>query len=180
MQDYHRDDYQSEEEAEYFAAERGYALERTNAPGIMLIVVGVINLLLAAYLLFEGYELKQMPDQDFVNQMKARLKAEQLKQFEASGLALEKLKHFVERGELLCGGIALLLSPLTILAGVRMRSLNSRGLALLGSVAALVPCISLSACLLIGVVAGIWALVVLSNERVRAAFTKDHLEWESS
>jgi hypothetical protein len=59
---------------------------------------------------------------------------------------------------------------LVILGGVRMLSLKSYGLAFLASVTAAVPCVSLIACCGVGEIVGIWALVVLLQPDVRAAF----------
>ena len=64
----------------------------------------------------------------------------------------------------------LILSLITIFGGVRMMSLRSYGLAVAGAVIAVIPCVSPSGCCLLGEIAGIWALIVLMNADVRAAF----------
>lgn len=59
-------------------------------------------------------------------------------------------------------------SLLMVVGAVKMRSLSSRGFGLTASVLAMVPCFS--SCCLAGLPIGIWALVVLSNADVKAAF----------
>jgi hypothetical protein len=69
------------------------------------------------------------------------------------------------------GAVAGVLSGvLAIVAGVRMLALKSYGLAVFSSVVLAIPCVSCSACCGLGEGIGIWALVVLMNEEVRAAF----------
>ena len=59
---------------------------------------------------------------------------------------------------------------LNIIGGIQMLRLRSYGLALFASILAAIPCISCSACCGLGEGIGIWALVVLLNPEVRAAF----------
>jgi len=61
----------------------------------------------------------------------------------------------------------LLVYPLVIVAGFRMRQLRSRMLVILGAILAMFPC---SPVILLGVPIGIWALVVLNDRDVVAAF----------
>jgi hypothetical protein len=56
----------------------------------------------------------------------------------------------------------------TVLAGaLKMRKLESYGLAMTASILAMLPC---SGCCLLGLPFGIWALVVLSDPYVKSAF----------
>jgi hypothetical protein len=57
--------------------------------------------------------------------------------------------------------------PLVIVAGIRMRQLRSRGLAMVGAIMGMAPC---SPVLLLGLPVGVWSLVVLADPAVRAAF----------
>ncbi len=66
------------------------------------------------------------------------------------------------------GLIALAMSALVFAAGLQMKQLRNYGLAMVGSIAAMVPCVS--PCCWIGLPIGIWALVVLSKPEVKAAF----------
>jgi hypothetical protein len=69
----------------------------------------------------------------------------------------------------LCGVglLTLLVYPLAILGGVRMRQLRSRALAVAGAVLIMLPC---SPVFLAGVPVGIWALATLNDPAVRAEF----------
>jgi hypothetical protein len=68
---------------------------------------------------------------------------------------------------LLCVLAWLLFCLLIILGGVRMMSLRSYGLAVTAAILALLPCQPL---FLLGLIFGIWALIVLSRPSVKAAF----------
>jgi hypothetical protein len=57
--------------------------------------------------------------------------------------------------------------PLVIAAGIRMRQLQSRGLAIVGAILGMAPC---SPVVLLGLPVGVWSLIVLADPAVRAAF----------
>jgi hypothetical protein len=59
--------------------------------------------------------------------------------------------------------------PLVILAGMRMRQLRNRGFAITGAVLAMSP---FSPVVLLGLPVGVWALIVMADPAVRAAFTR--------
>jgi hypothetical protein len=63
--------------------------------------------------------------------------------------------------------VGVLLSPFTAMGGVQMLRGRTRGFAMAGAIATLVPC---TACCVLGLPFGIWALVVLMREDVRAYF----------
>ncbi len=62
-----------------------------------------------------------------------------------------------------------LLQGVVIFGGLKMKNLQSWGLAVAAAVIALLPCTN-GWCCLIGLPVGIWALVVLMNNDVKAAF----------
>lgn len=64
--------------------------------------------------------------------------------------------------------VALAIGGLIIYGAMKMMSLENYGLAMAASIVAMVPCLSPCCCL--GLPVGIWALVVLSNAEVKAAF----------
>lgn len=68
-----------------------------------------------------------------------------------------------------CNGVlSLALAIFIVLGGLKMRSLQSYGLAMAGSIIAMLalpPC-----CCLVGIGIGIWSLVVLNNPEVKSAF----------
>ena len=67
------------------------------------------------------------------------------------------------------GGIVGLIMALLVIAGaIKMKNLSSYGLAMTAAIVAVIPCVS--PCCLLGLPFGIWALVVLNEENVKAAF----------
>lgn len=64
--------------------------------------------------------------------------------------------------------LALILSSLTLVAGIKMLQRRSYGLVMAGVIIGMIPC--LSGCCCTGLPFGIWALIVLSNEEVRKSF----------
>jgi hypothetical protein len=68
------------------------------------------------------------------------------------------------------GVLGVLGAFLTIFGAIQMRGLRTYGLAMFGAVLAAIPCLSISACCGLGELAGIWAIVVLLNQEVKAAF----------
>ena len=64
--------------------------------------------------------------------------------------------------------IGILVSGLILMGALKMKKLESYGLAMTASIIAMVPCFS--PCCLLGLPIGIWALVVLSKPEVKSAF----------
>ncbi len=62
-------------------------------------------------------------------------------------------------------------SFLVTFAGLRLRSARSAWLIYLGAIAAMFPCCG-SACCVLGLPLGVWALVVMQDEQVKAAFSE--------
>ena len=63
--------------------------------------------------------------------------------------------------------LGLLIGALIILGGMKMRKLESYGLAMTASIICMLPC---SACCIVGIPIGIWSLVALSKPEVKSAF----------
>lgn len=61
----------------------------------------------------------------------------------------------------------LVLSFIITFGGLKMKGLQSYGLAMAGAVCAMLPC---SCCCIIGIPLGIWALMTLMNDEVKLAF----------
>lgn len=64
--------------------------------------------------------------------------------------------------------VQLVLAGLVVYAGVQMRGVRSWGLAVAGSIVAMLPCLP---CCLLGLPIGIWALIVLFDSDVKRAFS---------
>jgi len=78
-------------------------------------------------------------------------------------------------GNMMSGGIGMVFNVIGIIIGVvilmgamKMRKLQSYGFVMAAAVIAMIPCIS--PCCLLGLPAGIWALIVLMKPEVKAAF----------
>jgi hypothetical protein len=66
------------------------------------------------------------------------------------------------------GVFALAISVVVLIGARKMKSLESYGFAMAAAIIAVIPCVS--PCCLLGLPFGIWALVVLSDSSVKAAF----------
>jgi len=64
--------------------------------------------------------------------------------------------------------LGIVISGLVILGTIKMRRLESYGLAMTVSILAMIPCIS--PCCLLGLPFGIWSIVVLNQPHVKDAF----------
>ncbi|HLW64097.1 MAG TPA: hypothetical protein VKS79_02180 [Gemmataceae bacterium] len=123
---------------------REEARGRVNAPGIGLIVTGVIGILAGFGRIAQlAYLLSVMP---------------------AGNNDMMMIQVFSE------GGMALLnfvFGILIIRGAIKMRRLESYGLALTACILSIIPC---SGCCILGLVFGIWGLVVLNDQDVKSSF----------
>jgi hypothetical protein len=163
---YSNEDYGTYEEGEQVPFD-SRAADKTNLPGMFLIMVGVVNLLAALYLGINGVLAMMLPAEQF----ERMYTEEQKKQFQEVGLTLEQLKDISGAICLIGGAFVLVAAFVTIAGGARMRALKSYGLAMTGSLLAAIPCISPLGCCLVGEVVGLWALLVLMSADVRSAFS---------
>ena len=149
------------------------ARRKVGTPAILLIIVGVFNILLALAMLGIGVQwtvksvdqirAEQQQAAELVHQFAPNLPQEEMQKQTPEQLKMQNMITY-----LASGAISLVSGLLTLFGGVRMRGLQSYGLAVLGSVLALLPCTS--PCCILGQVAGIWGLVVLMSQDVKSAF----------
>jgi hypothetical protein len=137
----------------------GTALDKVRLPAIFLIIVGILNIPGGFFWALTG--------------------ANAMWNVEANEQAAKQFNlPKVDPGQAKVGAIfyfglcvmSLVAGAITILGGVRMLSLKSYGLAILGSVLAILPCISVMGCCGVGEGVGIWSLIVLTSADVRSAF----------
>jgi hypothetical protein len=144
---------------------------RVQMPAIFLIVVAVANLILALVCFGVGFAYSQIPaaqaEQMIQNDPWQKKNIEQMKQ---AGLSVQDVLNWYTYGGFGLGAVNLVGALLILLAGIQMLRLRAYGLAVFGSILAALPCISCSGCCGLGEGIGIWALVVLMNPDVRAAF----------
>ena len=141
------------------------ARQRVQAPAIALIVVGILNVLWALYMVVNAVTWTVMP----AEKMMAQQKAMGMEQWTA-GKTPDELKIQGIAVSWPWAFLAFLCSVLPVVGGIRMMALKSYGLVVCGAVSVIIPCISATACCGAGEAIGIWAIVVLLNEQVRASF----------
>ncbi len=130
--------------------------KRVQIPAILLIVTAVGTFLMGLMSLFsstwmlEVIEKLDMPEEQ-LEQMRAQMG-------EPSALSIGYTIVFVMGSAVLIG-----------LGAMRMKELRSYPLAMTASILAMIPCFS-SCCCVIGLPVGIWALIVLLDKDVKAAF----------
>lgn len=144
---------------------------RITPPAISLIVIGILNLFFALYMVLNSVFTTVMPAE--------KLKAQQMSIYQSLPPALQEDADKKSASEMKVQAMivnwpltlfSLLASVLPIAGGIRMLSLKSYALGLCGAICAAIPCMSITACCGLGEGIGIWAIVVLLNPEVKAAF----------
>jgi hypothetical protein len=125
--------------------------EAVSLPGIFLLITGIIGVLngLASFAGGGmGRSLARFAKDERMAEMLAK-----------SGGGLSGI---------ISGVIVLAASGLVIFGAIKMRQLQSWGLAMAASIVALLPC--LGPCCCVGLPVGIWCLVILNKPEVKSAF----------
>jgi hypothetical protein len=149
-----------------------------SAPAIALLVTGILGIIIMIG--YAGYFFVMVPSQRQV--MQKAMKDEFDKQQAQGKLDPVQAQQAQQQADVVMGYIdmmtgtmgvvnvivGLVCSILVILGAIRMKNLQSYGLAMTSAILALIPCTS--PCCILGVPFGIWALVVLSKPEVKAAF----------
>jgi len=141
---------------------RRLALSKVSGPSIGLMVTGILGLLAALATLpavfFNRAGINLLPPEAATNPDVKRA-------FEMIGPWMGVINIV---NLLLMLGISILI----LMAALRMKSLRSYGLAVAGSVVAMLPCVSFGCvpCCILGLPIGIWALVVLNQPDVKSQF----------
>jgi hypothetical protein len=152
--------------------DRRRALGKVKAPAILLIVTAVLSLLATAWNAYSyasgdldrqldaqlEVQRKQVDENPQINaQDKQRVKDTLTQYFQAIRSALPIVLALVALARIVM-----------LVAGVRLLSGSGRGLGILASILAMIPCVD--GCCLLGLPVGIWSLVVLLSPDVKAAF----------
>jgi hypothetical protein len=157
---------------DYPAPRPSAVTSRTIGPGIFLLVLGVLNLLYGGMLVFGGVQIAVMGPEERVKALGQSQSEEQKKQLQQANITPEQLVNIALGVYFGLGIPALLAGVIMAFGGLGMILLRWRGMAIFAAVLALIPCLSATSCILIGLGAGIWALVVLANPEVKAAFNR--------
>jgi hypothetical protein len=137
------------------------------APAVFLIVLAVFNLLGSLVLLGMGAYWQSINVQDFKEQM-TEDDPEALDDMLNEGWTLAQIKELYSYVVLGMGAVSLVAALILGLGGLAMLLRKFYGL---GFVAAVTAILSPGGCFLFGLIAGIWAIVVLINPDVRKSFT---------
>jgi hypothetical protein len=152
-------------------AESSALREKVKLPAIFLIVAGTLNLLAGLGIAGFGASAASVPVDQF-EQAVAQQQPATWSDLQKRGWTAQDLLNIYIYGG--CGGglVALVVSAITIVGGARMVVMKSWGLALTAAILASIPCLSPLGCCLVGEGVGIWAIVVLLNDQVKAAFRR--------
>jgi hypothetical protein len=146
---------------------------RVQPAAITLIVVAVLNLLFALYMVFNAVVTTITPARE-LSEAQRHLYEQFFGAETADKVMANKSPDDMKSQALAISWpwtvLAFVDSILTLLGAVSMLRLRAYTLSVLGSVAAVIPFVSCTACCGLGEAIGIWALVVLMNEEVKAAF----------
>ena len=144
------------------------AKEKVSVPAKMLIAAAIFMFLFALVrlgLAFSGPDysvqfLEYMEQQQPPGQAKEDMKKEVEK-----ARTRDKTSEHIQAAAL--GVLGLTLDTFVLIGGLRMNSLRGRTLAMVGAICAIIPA---NSCCCVGMPIGIWALIVLTNADVKAAF----------
>jgi hypothetical protein len=145
------------------------ARDRVQFPAVFLLLVGVLNLGAAAVPVVIGVAARVVPPEQVEGQL-VRDRPGQWEAMRDRGFTIRGLLSLYFYGGLGVGGLIGVTGLLTVLGAARMLVLRSYGLAVFAAIVAAVPFLSPSGCCLLGEMVGLWALVVLLDPDVRAAF----------
>ena len=134
---------------------RAYALGRVSAPATLLIVFGCLGIPWVLFNAVYNLLVSDVPGFAFPDPAIQRLIQQNADLF--AGL------------QIVSAVVSLGIAILMIIAGIKMRKLEGHGLCLATAIVSLIPC-CFTPCCCLEVPVGIWALVVLLDSRVSAAF----------
>lgn len=152
------------------APAKSAAREQVMLPAILLITMGLLNLLAGFGGVGFGLMISNIPPKQFEEQLNKQ-QPENLDQMKKAGYKIEDILKLYTYGGFGGGAAVIFFSLLTIVGGACMLMLRGYGMAVFSAALTAIPCLSPMSCpCLIGMVVGIWALVVLFSEGVRAGF----------
>lgn len=142
------------------------AKEKIKAPAILLLIVGccgaIASLMNVPGLFTLDAQIKQVEDEWDKD---PNLKDDQKKEMKR---ILNDMNGPIKVGVPMWIVFSLGVSALSIFASIRIMNLKSRGLGILATVLAMIPCFNL--CCWMGLPSGIWVLIVMGKPEVKAGF----------
>lgn len=164
------------QEVEAIAWVRTLARRKVELPALFLMGMGGINLVMGAVLCGRTVQMVFKPIEEFEQEYREAREitgkifpeaGRMLDQQEWDGPAALRQTILINLG---ASVTVLLGSWLLVAGGWRMRQLKSFSLAMAGSLFCAIPCLSCGGCIGIGQIVSIWAILVLIDPMVRAAF----------
>jgi hypothetical protein len=147
---------------------RRRAAEKVKIPAILLIVSSVLVFLwlfLNLGVLASGYDLTPTMLDWMADQQPPGKAKDDLKKQAQDAKTRDRTVEYIQSA--VFAGINVIFNTLILIGGLRMKALRSHTLAMIGSICAIIP---LNSCCCITIIFGIWALIVLMNPDVKAAF----------
>ena len=138
----------------------GEAKEKVKAPGILLMVSGIINALLGV---IGGVSMPVI----FFG-MRGEIEKELANDPEMTPEIMDFVINMYGYGGIGFAVLSVLIGIVVVVGALRMLSLRSWGLAMFAAILSVIPC--LQSCCLLSLPVGIYAIVVLNDSGVRAAF----------
>lgn len=153
-------------------AVKAAAREKALLPGILLIAVGLLNLVAGLGAIGIGLAVMGVPPEQLEKQLAQHpQQAQNLEQMKKAGYKIEDILKIYTFGGVGGGAAVSFFALIAILGGVCLLMLRGYGLAVLSAVLTAIPCLSPMACpCLVGMVVGLYAVVVLLGEETRAGF----------
>jgi hypothetical protein len=142
------------------------AKSRLMVPGIFIVLVGLLNLVPGFGCMGIGFAMSSFADDDLEKILRQQ-NPQQWEQVKQQGYDVHWYKAFYLYSGVGIGIVSLLLTLATLIGGGCMIAGRSMFLCVVGALAAIV---SPGGCGLLGLAIGVWALMVLLSEDVRAAF----------
>jgi hypothetical protein len=152
-----------------YATPRSDVSSKVTPAAVGILVVAVLNLVAGIFMAGVGVVYTRLPPEQ-LEEMFQKQNPAQFEQLKQQGLTVQSILNIYIYGGLGGGCMSFVISLITILGAIRMMMLRSHGLAVFAAILTAIPCLSPSACCLVGIGVGIWALVVLLNPDVQAAF----------
>jgi hypothetical protein len=147
--------------------DRSAARARVSTPGLLLIIFGVLGILsevaTLGVSLSNPWMMRDVLKGMIESQPPGPAKEQALKDFKAEEESY-RLDTPMNIGSTVFG---LILSGLMVVGGAKMRSVSGYGLAVTGAVCGIIP---INGCCCLAMPFGIWAVVVLADPAVKAAF----------
>jgi len=167
------DDYNNNNDAPRLSGNVEQAKSKTQVPGVLLIIMGVLTLV------FSGIGLVQYPDFEKNIDEAVQKQTEQIEK--NPQIPADQKKMQTDLFKQITDGaknaqpyllpfylFSTFAGLMTILGGIKFRSLGSKGLVLFASLLSMTP--FTSGCCCIGLPVGIWAIIALNNQVVRDAY----------